>query len=76
MIRPLVTQRTYGLLSGRVTLAIDDWDAEIAAFGRNLAQKHYFTSSVAWEAAGWSQLNTGEPRTIGIQFTKRFGSIN
>jgi iron complex outermembrane receptor protein len=70
-----VTQKAYGLLSGRIGLNIDDWDAEVAVFGRNLTDKEYYSGAIRFQALGLSNGFTGEPRTFGIQFIKRFGGI-
>jgi iron complex outermembrane recepter protein len=70
-----VTQKAYGLLSGRIGLNIDDWDAEVAVFGRNLLDKEYYSGAIRFQALGLSNAFTGEPRTYGIQFIKRFGGI-
>jgi iron complex outermembrane receptor protein len=71
-----VLQKAYGLLNGRVTLAFEDHDAEIALFGRNLLNEKFYISSIGFEAAGFNVLHTGEPRIYGVQFTKRFGQID
>jgi iron complex outermembrane receptor protein len=69
------TQKAYGLLSARIGLNIDDWDAEIALFGRNLLDKEYYSGAIRFQALGFANGFTGEPRTYGIQFTKRFGGL-
>jgi iron complex outermembrane receptor protein len=63
----------YGLLSGRIGLAIDEWDAEISAFGRNLLNKKYHTAMINFESQGFNLISPGEPRALFVQFTKRFG---
>jgi iron complex outermembrane receptor protein len=69
------TQKAYGLLSARVGLNIDAWDAEVAVFGRNLTDKEYYSGAIRFQPLGLSNGYTGEPRTYGIQFVKRFGGI-
>jgi iron complex outermembrane receptor protein len=63
----------YGLLSGRIALAIDEWDAEISAFGRNLLNKEYHTAMINFESLGYNLIFPGERRAMFVQFTKRFG---
>jgi iron complex outermembrane receptor protein len=70
-----MTQKAYGLLSGRIGLNIDAWDAEVAVFGRNLTNKDYFSGAIRFQSLGFSNGYTGEPRTYGVQFIKRFGGI-
>jgi iron complex outermembrane recepter protein len=70
-----MTQKAYGLLSGRIGLNIDAWDAEVAVFGRNLTNKEYYSGAIRFQSLGFSNGYTGEPRTYGIQFIKRFGGI-
>jgi iron complex outermembrane receptor protein len=69
------TQNAYGLLSGRIGLKVDAWDAEVALFGRNLLDKEYYTTAINFSGLGFMTGYTGEPRTYGIQFIKRFGEF-
>ncbi|MDB5422088.1 MAG: hypothetical protein JWR59_2035, partial [Brevundimonas sp.] len=71
--RPYVLQEAYGVLGGRITLDIDSLDAQIALYGRNLTDEEYYSAGVAVDSAGFASLFSGEPRTFGIQFSKRFG---
>jgi iron complex outermembrane recepter protein len=68
-------QKSYGLLSGRIALSIEDWDAEVAVFGRNLTDEKYYTTAIGFQNLGFATSFTGEPRTYGVQFIKRFGSF-
>jgi iron complex outermembrane receptor protein len=74
-LRDQVTQQAFALLNGRVSLTVDAWDADIALFGRNLTDKKYFDSGTGLESLGYNTVEYAEPRTYGIQITKRFGSI-
>jgi iron complex outermembrane receptor protein len=69
------SQKAYGLLSGRMGLNIDEWNAEVAVFGRNLLNKEYYTTAIGFQGLGFMTGYTGEPRTYGIQFIKRFGQF-
>ncbi|WP_197524543.1 TonB-dependent receptor [Novosphingobium resinovorum] len=68
-----VTQKGYGLLSGKLGLSIDAWNADISVFGRNLLAKKYYNAGVSLEALGFNTLAAGDPRTFGVLFIKRFG---
>ncbi|WP_454882435.1 TonB-dependent receptor [Sphingomonas oryzagri] len=71
-----VAQSEYGLLDLRATLDLDRWNAQIALFGKNVAGKHYLASAISLESAlGYNYVVPGEPRTFGIEITKRFGGI-
>jgi iron complex outermembrane receptor protein len=71
-----VTQKSYGLLNGRISLKLDRWDAEVAVFGKNLTDEEYATGAVSLQRSlGFNNLIIGEPRTYGIEFRKRFGGI-
>lgn len=71
--RAQLFQKGYGLLSGRLSAKIDAIDAEIAIFGRNLTKTRYDTAAVSLESLGFNMLLAGEPRTFGVQLTKKFG---
>jgi iron complex outermembrane receptor protein len=59
-------QKAYGLSNARLAFNLDRWDLQIAAFGRNLADKSYIAQS--------ARLSTiGNPRTYGLTVTKQFG---
>ena len=61
------SQPGYGLFNGRVAFNFVRQDFEIAAFGRNLANKAYIAQT--------GSLSTiGDPRTYGVTLTKRFGA--
>ncbi|MET0370508.1 MAG: TonB-dependent receptor [Sphingobium sp.] len=75
LARDQLTQRAYGLLSGRLSLNIDSLGMEVALFGRNLLDKDYYTAGISIEAVGFNMLEPGDPRTFGIQLTKKFGGI-
>jgi iron complex outermembrane receptor protein len=63
-----------GLLNGRVTLAIDQLDAELSVFGTNLTNKFYYSGANSYyRALGFEIGFVGEPRVVGIEFKKHFG---
>ncbi|AOR80493.1 TonB-dependent receptor [Novosphingobium resinovorum] len=70
-----VTQKAYGLLNGRIALALDDWNADISIFGRNILGKKYYNAGVSLEGLGFNTLAAGDPRTVGVQVRFRFGGM-
>ncbi len=67
------TQPARGLLGGRTTLNIDDWNAKVSVFGKNLTKKKYLSSGAGpYESLGVDFAIVGEPRILGIEFSKRF----
>jgi iron complex outermembrane recepter protein len=74
--RPTTLQRAYGLLGARLAYTFKDFNADIALWGRNLADKKYWVTAVSYQQAGnlgWDTVYAGRPREIGVEFTKRFG---
>lgn len=67
-----VTQSAYGLLDGRVSWFIKSWDLDIAIFGKNLTNKHYWNSATNGEVLGFNLAFPGEPRRFGVQVRKTF----
>lgn len=72
-LRDQVSQPAYGLLNGRITLQSEDHGFELALYANNIAQKKYNVSAVTFESLGVNTLQSGNPRTFGLQLTKRFG---
>jgi iron complex outermembrane receptor protein len=70
-----VTQKGYGLLAGTATLHLEHGELDIGLWGRNLTNKKYYVTGTSTETVGFNQLYTGEPRTYGVQVTKRFGAL-
>jgi iron complex outermembrane receptor protein len=74
LLKDKVTQKGYGVLNGRVTLDIDSQDVTVSVFARNLLDKDAYVAVVSFDRSlGWNVAAPGEPRTVGIQVTKRFG---
>lgn len=68
------TQKAYGLLSARIQLDFDAWDASLAIYGKNLTDEEYLTGGVDFDSSlGWNLGFMGPPRVYGIEFVKRFG---
>jgi len=68
----ILRQKAYGLLSGRVELALNDPDLSIALIGRNITNKDYLGGGVDLRSLGWSAGLPGEPRYVGLQVTTRW----
>jgi iron complex outermembrane receptor protein len=64
----------YGLLNGRIGVSFDDHNYEISVWGRNLANKKYFTRSFAdlYTSLGVAVSFVGDPRTYGVTATAKF----
>jgi iron complex outermembrane receptor protein len=67
-----VIQKGYGLLNGSLSLALES-GFEVGVFGRNLLGKDYYAGGTSLDALGFNTLYVGEPRTYGLQVTKRLG---
>lgn len=66
-------QDAYGLLNGRLVAEVDTYGIEIAAWGKNLLDERYFTTiSDLTSSIGSVVADVGLPRTVGVDFTKRF----
>jgi iron complex outermembrane receptor protein len=69
---PWATQKAYGLLNGRLAANVgDSWS--VGVWGKNLANKHYFTYNLDLTAAlGYAVSWGGSARTFGADVTYRF----
>jgi iron complex outermembrane receptor protein len=68
-----VTQKAYGLLGARIGYEFTSVDATISLWGKNLLDKNYANGGVAYDRSfGYQGLYSGDPRTYGVEFTKRF----
>jgi iron complex outermembrane receptor protein len=71
-----VTQDSYGILNSQLTLKLDRPKVEIALFCENLTARRYLDSALAEESgAGVNYAYVGDPRTFGVEVTKRFGAL-
>jgi len=70
----LQRQRAYGLLGGRLTAKFEKADLEIALWGKNLLDKHYYPFRFDLIRAGLGSVEVvaGEPRTWGVEVRKGF----
>ncbi|AIT82115.1 TonB-dependent receptor [Novosphingobium pentaromativorans] len=67
-------QKAYGLLGGQIRVTIDSADIDIALWGKNLLDKHYFAQKTDLVRAGLGLVGgvVGQRRTYGLEVTKRF----
>lgn len=67
------TQPAYGLLSGKLSVHLNQPDLDIAFWIRNLLDQRY--NDVVFDLTssyGYTVSKPGEPRTFGVEFTKNF----
>lgn len=62
----------YGLLSGRLELAVAERDLSVAVVGRNLLDETYITNGIDLRSLGFNAAIPGERRYIGVQLTQRW----
>jgi iron complex outermembrane receptor protein len=65
-----VTQRGYGLLSGRIAWNIDSLNLELAVFGKNLTDRRYAANM--YDVGFYTGVIPGDPRTFGVSLRKTF----
>ena len=73
--RPLISQRGYALMNGRVTWTSEDEKFSLGVFGNNLTNKKYFTEvleSGAFNPQLVAQGYVAPPRTYGVTGTVNF----
>ena len=64
---PLLEQKGYWLVGGRITLKSEDDRWEVAVFGRNLTRKKYINYAVDLSDFGFIEQFRGEPRMFGVE---------
>lgn len=64
----------YGLVNARIAYDSKVLDATVSLFARNLTGEKYYVAATDFRPLGISLLFPGEPRFIGIEITKKFGS--
>lgn len=76
---PIVTSGTggvlprLGLVNARLSLTVDEYDLDVSAFVKNLANKKYAVYRTDTTAViGYSNIIVGSPRVWGLEVTKRF----
>jgi iron complex outermembrane receptor protein len=62
----------YGLLDGRLSLALPDGKTEIAAFGTNLLDRRYFNNAAVSLEFGTATRIFGPPRQYGVEILRSF----
>lgn len=69
---PLLEQKGYWLVGGRIALkdADDRWEA--AVFARNLTRKKYINYAVDLSDFGFIEQFRGEPRMFGVEFRVKY----
>lgn len=66
-------QGSYGLLNGRFTVFFDNQGIEASLWARNILDREYWVSGFAAETSlGFNSGVPGMPRTVGVEFRKRF----
>ena len=67
-----LTQGTYGLLNGRISLVIDD-RTEVALWGRNLTDRKYKNTGIPFfDGFAIGDVFYGDPVRYGIEVSRRF----
>ncbi|MGD9810794.1 MAG: TonB-dependent receptor, partial [Sphingobium sp.] len=69
---PSIAQPGYSVVDARLAWSSVGDRVELAVFGRNLANKHYFTSAEWVPAFGVQNMVVGRPREWGASATLRF----
>lgn len=64
---PLLEQKGYWLVGGRIALKDEDGRWEVAVFARNLTRKKYINYAVDLSDFGFIEQFRGEPRMFGIE---------
>jgi iron complex outermembrane recepter protein len=73
LVSDTLRQGTYGLLSGRLALALPDGKTEIALFGENLLDRRFINSGINFEDGfAVSLAYYGAPRMYGIEIRRSF----
>ncbi len=71
---PLKHQPGYSFFNARVGFDLDDYDAEVLLWARNITDKEYYGSAIFDTTLQDGKLSayTSEPRTFGVTLRKRF----
>ncbi len=70
---PLIVQKGYGLLNGRLTFQPAEGPWSVAVFGTNLTNKHYIQAGTDFlNALGFAEVQYARPREWGASFEYRF----
>ncbi|MGH6651612.1 MAG: TonB-dependent receptor [Sphingopyxis sp.] len=69
---PLLEQKGYWLVGGRIALKDEDGRWEVALFGRNLTRKKYINYAVDLSDFGFIEQFRGEPRMFGVELRAQY----
>jgi iron complex outermembrane receptor protein len=69
---PLLKQKGYWLLGGRIAVKDEDGRWEAALFGRNLTRKKYINFAVDLADFGFVEQFQGQPRSFGVEFRVKY----
>ncbi|VXC85011.1 TonB-dependent receptor [Sphingomonas sp. AX6] len=69
---PTESQDAYALFNARIGWKLADDSLSVEAYVKNLTDKEYFAHIVDNGALGTVNVTWGQPRTFGVQLTKRF----
>lgn len=69
---PLLEQKGYWLVGGRIALKDEDERWEVALFGRNLTRKKYINYAVDLSDFGFIEQFRGEPRMFGVELRAQY----
>ena len=67
-----LTQGGYGLLGARIGFRTTDDRFGIAVWGKNLADRYYYTSRISISTIGFNYNHVGAPRTYGVTLDTKF----
>jgi iron complex outermembrane recepter protein len=69
---PAITQSSYSLVNGRLSLRSQSGHWEVGAWGRNIGNKFYLTNAVDVQGFGFDYRHVGSPRMFGADFGYHF----
>ena len=69
---PAITQSSYSLVNGRLSLRSQGGHWEVGAWGRNIGNKFYLTNAVDVQGFGFDYRHVGTPRMFGADFGYHF----
>jgi iron complex outermembrane receptor protein len=73
VLRSQVTQPGYGLLNGRINWHLNALNLDVAAFGKNITNKLYWSQATSLEVIGFNLTYRGTPSLYGVEVIKHFG---
>jgi iron complex outermembrane receptor protein len=73
VLQSQVTQPGYGLLNGRINWHLNALNLDVAAFGKNITNKLYWSQATSLEVIGFNLTYRGTPSLYGVEVIKHFG---